>query len=253
MFAEERVQEIINELNSNGKVTVKDLSVKFSVTEDCIRKDLRILENNGFLKRTYGGAIQKRKTPDMDRVPDRMQINTSAKEKIAEKAFNFIKDRETIFLDISTTNILLAKLLANSNKHVTVVTNMTDIVDALSIENNINVVCTGGVLNKFLDGFTGSSTIEFINKYKFDKAFVGSCGVDIIDNNITTFDIEDGNTKKAIISSSKETYLVMESNKFYYDGPYKFATFRDIKGILTDSEPDADILEVLNEFDVTLI
>ncbi|WP_238884199.1 DeoR/GlpR family DNA-binding transcription regulator [Clostridium sp. YIM B02551] len=253
MFAEERLQEILDELNINGKVTVKDLSCKFNVTEDCIRKDLRNLESKGFLKKTYGGAIQKRKTADMDRVPDRMQINTFAKEKIAEKAFNLIKERETIFLDISTTNILLAKLLANSNKPVTIVTNMTDIVDALSKENNINVVCTGGVLNKFLDGFTGSSTIEFINKYKFDKAFVGSSGVDILDNNITTFDIEDGNTKKAVINSSRETYLVMESNKFYYDGPYKFATFKDIKGILTDSAPETDILDVLDEFNINII
>jgi Transcriptional regulators of sugar metabolism len=253
MFAEERLQEIINELNINGKVTVKDLSGKFNVTEDCIRKDLRNLESKGILKKTYGGAIQKRKSADMDRVPDRMHINTSAKEKIAEKAFNLIKDRETIFLDISTTNILLAQLLSNSNKPVTVVTNMTDIVDALSKENNINVVCTGGVLNKYLDGFTGSSTIEFINKYNFDKAFVGSCGVDILDNNITTFDIEDGNTKKAIITSSKETYLVMESNKFYYDGSYKFATLSDIKGILTDSLPDTDILGILDELNINLI
>lgn len=38
MFTEERLNEILNILNTYGKVKVKDLSKKFNVTEDCIRK-----------------------------------------------------------------------------------------------------------------------------------------------------------------------------------------------------------------------
>ena len=57
MFLEERQESIMNMLTRDGKVRVKELSEKFKVTEDCIRKDLGALEKQGRLKRTYGGAV----------------------------------------------------------------------------------------------------------------------------------------------------------------------------------------------------
>ena len=253
MFAEERLQEIINILNSEGKLKVKELSTKFNVTEDCIRKDLKLLENQGYLKRTYGGAVQVRESSHDYDIPSRKETDVQTKTIIAEKAFNIIEDRDTIFLDLSTTNILLAKMLSESSKRVTVVTNMLEILNILSSQNNITVVATGGILNKNLSGFTGSATIELISKYKFDKSFIGSCGVDVFDRNITTFDIDDGITKKSIIEASKRTYLVMESKKFHFDGNYKFATLDDIDCIVTDSLPNSETVRILEDLNIELI
>ena len=41
MFLEERYEKIIELLEKKGRVTVKELSQTFNVTEDFIRKDLR--------------------------------------------------------------------------------------------------------------------------------------------------------------------------------------------------------------------
>ena len=60
MFLEERQDIILSMLARDGKVRVRDLSEKFKVTEDCIRKDLGALEKKGKLKRTYGGAVRIR-------------------------------------------------------------------------------------------------------------------------------------------------------------------------------------------------
>lgn len=57
MFQEERLQEIIDIVNKEGKVFVKNLSEKFDVSNGMIRKDLQKLESLGKLTRTYGGAI----------------------------------------------------------------------------------------------------------------------------------------------------------------------------------------------------
>ena len=57
MFVEERHQEILHLLQENEKVKVKELSKRFEVTEDCIRKDLASMEAKDLLKRTYGGAV----------------------------------------------------------------------------------------------------------------------------------------------------------------------------------------------------
>ncbi|MFD3157855.1 DeoR/GlpR family DNA-binding transcription regulator [Haloimpatiens sp. FM7330] len=252
MFAQERLEEILKVLNKDGKVLVKDLSKRFDVSEDCIRKDLRNLESQNLLERTYGGAIPLRKSAPNQKVEARIYADVESKKKIAEKAFNIIKNNETIFLDISTTNILLAQELAESNKKITIITNMIDIVKTFS-NNNIKVICIGGVFSKDLDGFTGSMAIENISKYKVNKAFIGSCGVDIFDKSITTFDVEDGNTKKAIIESGKEIYLVMENKKFYMDGVYKFATLYDINTIITEDTPKQDILKALKKTNTNIL
>ncbi|GAA0743012.1 DeoR/GlpR family DNA-binding transcription regulator [Clostridium oceanicum] len=253
MFAQERLDTILNILNKEGKVVVKDLSSKFKVTEDCIRKDLKNLENQNLIKRTYGGAVPIRESAHNEKIENRININVESKKIIAQKAFNLINENETIFLDISTTNILLADMLAKSNKKITVITNMIDIVKTFSINNNIKVVCTGGTFSNELDGFTGSMTIENILKYRVNKAFIGSCGVNIFDKSITTFDVEDGNTKKSIINIGNHVYLVMENKKFYFDGVYNFANLFNINTIITENTPDESILEVLKETNTKIL
>ena len=72
MFAEERVEIIIQLLNENEKVVVKELSKKFDVTEDCIRKDLKTLEKRGVIKRTYGGGVLVRQAAPHNDILNRL-------------------------------------------------------------------------------------------------------------------------------------------------------------------------------------
>lgn len=254
MFAQERHDKIIKVLHNDSKVIVKDLSASFNVTEDCIRKDLKILEGKKLLERTYGGAVLIRKSAPLQDIEMRRTINIASKQVIARKAIDIIKENETIFLDISTTNILLAEELAKTSKRLTIVTNMLDIVSVLSkSDNNIKVICTGGVLCKELDGFTGSMAIEILSNYRPTKCFIGSCGVNILDKSVTTFDVEDGNTKKAIISISKQIFLIMENSKFYIDGTYKFATLYDIDTIITEDTPAKEIIDLLSKTNTKII
>lgn len=252
MFVEERIQEIIKLLNLNGKIVVKDLSKVFEVTEDCIRKDLKVLEKDGVLKRTYGGAVVKREASVNRSIISRKDIDVESKDKIAEKVYNLVQERETIFLDISSTNMIVAERLAKGNKKLTVISNMIDVIQILSKSDNIEVIGIGGVLNKRLSGFIGSSTIDVLSKYKVDRAFIGSCGVDVIDRSITTFLVEDGNTKKAIMNYSKKAYLVISSKKFSRDGVYRFADIYDFDAIIVDEPPDPKIGQMLEKLNITL-
>ena len=74
MLAKERHDQIIAKLNLEGNVRVKDLSRDFDVTEDCIRKDLTILEREGKLKRIHGGATKIRENLHYFHVDDRRNI-----------------------------------------------------------------------------------------------------------------------------------------------------------------------------------
>lgn len=254
MFAKERQEEIVNIINANGSVRVKDLSKKFNVTEDSIRKDLTLLEKKGLIQKTYGGAVRKKRINEYDfNIVQRLDKNIESKQKIANKALDLINNGDTIFLDISTTNIELAKSLISSDKNITVVTNMVDIMLQLRNSKNINLNFIGGIFNRNNDGFIGAVAIEQIKNYKFDISFMGIVGVDIYENNVTTYMIDDGITKREILKVSKKCYMMLETRKFFNDGTYKYASIEQFSGAIMDKRPEYDIEKKLKEYNLDLI
>ena len=103
MSQKKRHQQIITKLNIEGQVFVKELAVMFDVTEDCIRKDLTILEKAGKLKRVHGGAVNIRVNLHHTNVSERVELYSKEKKIIASKALDVIEKGYVIFLDISTS------------------------------------------------------------------------------------------------------------------------------------------------------
>ena len=172
MLPEERQNMIVQLVNEHGAVSVKELSARFAVTDDSIRKDLALLQKNGRLKKTYGGAL--RITPDEDHfVSQRKPKYRAEKQRIAKKALKLLHDGETIFLDISTTNIELAKLLKTSGLALTVVTNMVDVMTTMAGDAYHRLIFIGGTFSEGCDGFVGALTNRELARYHFDKAFLG--------------------------------------------------------------------------------
>lgn len=146
------------------------------------------------------------------------------------------------------------KLLVESNKKVIFVINMLDILNVVILKlNNLNIIFIGGLLNFSLDGFVGILIIEFILKYKFDKIFMGSCGVDVFNFLFIIFEIEDGFMKKVIINLSKKVFIVMEDKKFKFDGNFKFVYLEDISFIIIEKMFIFDIVDILLEFNVNVL
>ena len=139
MFVEERQNLILEDLQENGKVLVKDLSTRFGVTPDLIRKDLAFLESKGKCKKIYGGAILNRLNVHLEDANSRKSVNSKEKQKIAQMAYDLIEPNMTVFLDISTTNIELAKLFVlRPISGITVVTNMLDVLWVICAMNFFN-------------------------------------------------------------------------------------------------------------------
>jgi DeoR family fructose operon transcriptional repressor len=234
LFLEERYEKIIELLEKKGRVTVKELSQAFNVTEDCIRKDLRELENRGNLKRVYGGAMIQRNHSDIKPLDERKNINIDTKRSAALRAVDLIEEGDIVFLDVSTTNLEMAKILNKMDIKVTVVSNMLEIILELRKNPTIRTISIGGEFNKEVGAIVGAAANRYISEFTFDKAFIGVCGVNMDTGNISTLDLEDGNTKKTIIKCSHKSYVLMENEKFNYDEFFKFASITDISSIITE-------------------
>ena len=173
MLQQERHEQILARLNTEGKVKVKELANDFEVTEDCIRKDLTALEKEGLLKRIHGGAMQVRKNLHAYHVDERMSVRLSQKKIIAKKAVELIEENTVIFLGISTVNLELAKCIYQKNISLTIVTNMIDIMQLFRQgEHKVNLIFIGGHFNRAKDGFIGTLAIEQIHNYRFDLSFI---------------------------------------------------------------------------------
>ena len=116
MLAIERKNEILSILQKEQRVLVAELSTRYQVTEETIRRDLEKLEKEGFVKKTYGGAVlNKNSTIDMP-LKIREKTNRKEKQKIAQTVASLIEDGESIMLDSSSTSLMIAQELKQKKK-----------------------------------------------------------------------------------------------------------------------------------------
>lgn len=254
MFIEERHEKILEFLEQEGKIFVKDLSERFNVSESMIRKDLQALEKQNLLKRTYGGAIRiTRQIANEVSYLKRIQDDIDIKEKVALKAYEMINDNDTIFLDASSISYYIAKLIAAENKKVTIITNMIVISSIIECTDNINIIYIGGNYNSIAGGTIGSHAINAINKYHCNKAFIGAGGVNAKKGILSTSISEDANTKRAIIDISEELYLLILNQRFNIDTVFNFARISEFNAVITEELPSSAIINELKKYNVYLI
>ncbi|PJI08593.1 MULTISPECIES: DeoR/GlpR family DNA-binding transcription regulator [Clostridium] len=254
MFIEERHKYILELLRKDGKVLVKDLSTKFGVSESMIRKDLQVLERQNLLQRTYGGAINiKRTMVTAETLFNRVEKNTELKKIIAQKAYKLIDDNDTIFLDASSISYFLTKLLVQNNRNITLITNMVVISSLLHQDLKMDVIFIGGNYNPLVGGNIGFHSNNQINLYSCNKAFIGCSGINLTKGTISSGLSEDAGTKKAIMDISKKLYLMSPNEKFSMDGIFNFSNISDFNNIITEAAPNNTIMTLLKEYDINLI
>ena len=169
-----KIKDILNEYKS---ITVTELSNNFNVTEETIRRDLKTLEDEGFLSRTYGGAfIQSGAENNVD-ISLREVAYVDSKTAIATMCKNLIHNGDSIFLDCSTSANFVARAI--THKRLTVVTNSLLIVDNLSGYDNIKLVVVGGTLNKEHKAFVGSVALASLDELYVDKIFMSSRSISL--------------------------------------------------------------------------
>ena len=144
-------------------------------------------------------------------------------------------------------------ILKNTNKNITVITNMNRVVMEFDNSPNIETIFIGGIYNKKLGGTIGACAIEQINNFNIDKAFIGAGGVNIEENFLSNFNYDESILKATILRNSKKNYILADEEKFFKDGAYKFGLFSDVDYLITDREPNDEIKATLEKEDVIVI
>lgn len=250
MLAAERRQIIINMVQKDKRVLVSELSQKFNVTEETIRRDLEKLEKEGIVTRTYGGAITNSHTNEDLPFTTRNATNSEIKRQIAAKALNLINDGDTLMIDPSSTSLELMKLL-HQRKNITVITSSIHILQEL-ISSGINIISTGGALRARSMSLVGTSAQETVMKYNVDKVIL-SCKALSLDKGIMDSNEPECELKKTMLQQAGKAILLADHSKFDKTAFVKLMEFEDIDVLITDQEPEQAWMDMLTERSVEVL
>lgn len=232
MLAAERRQSILDKLQKRESVNVKNLSKEFDVSKETIRRDLEKLQNKNLLKKIHGGAVPINKNEELS-FNIRKNQNTKEKKEIALKALKYINEGDTIFLDISSTAMFLARELKEI-KDITVITNSAKIVIELANNKNINVISTGGILVSNSISFVGPHANSMVNNYFADRFFASCKGISAQYGATDSNDLEI-EVKKNMVDRSSEVIILADYSKFKERGLSSFAEINEIDKIISDN------------------
>jgi DeoR/GlpR family transcriptional regulator of sugar metabolism len=165
-----------------------------------------------------------------------MEINKAKKIEIAQKARQFVRDRDTIYIDSSTTCFQFARLLGSDQSlHVTVISNSPLISYELSDARHLNIISTGGDLFQEIYSFAGDLTLEAIAKLQFEKVFLSAPALSLEQGLMTTQSFL-ALIKRRVIEKASEVNLLVDSSKFDRIAPRVIAPIEKVTRIITDSE-----------------
>jgi DeoR/GlpR family transcriptional regulator of sugar metabolism len=254
MFIEERHQAILDFIQTNGRISIGDIQEKYDVSVDSARRDLRILEERGLLKRTHGGAIPIQQVglcPPRHRDMKNMEVwdNYAA---IAKKGAEFIKENDIVYLTSGSVGFIMLKYLPKDIRY-TLVLNSVSLADELKFWDNITVYIVGGKMRMHsTTSLVDSFATAFVKNMHFDVCFMTGAGYDS-DFGFSNGTDETATFQRAVINNSRKKILLMPNPKIGFKAFIKVCDTNKFDTLITDWDSVEDELNKIEESGVKII
>lgn len=238
----ERREDIKDILRKSGEIKLRELEEIFpDVSSMTLRRDLKYLEDHGYVKRTRGGAVaMNRLSISAENIyAQRALENVGNKFSIAKKALRFIEPGRSIYIDAGTTTTLFAREMPDL--HLSVMTSGLNIAMELMKKNAPSVSVVGGQVNRNTISVSGMSAADFIDEVNIDIAFMAASAFNM-DSGFTAGSYTESELKKKAIRKARKTVMMMDSSKADKTMPFTFAVLDDIDVLITDDDIDPQIL-----------
>lgn len=226
-----RRNTILEMLRENYSVNVTQLAETFGVSKETIRRDFKDLEAAGLLSRTHGGAYITAGVQNDINVSMRSVIRKKEKQIIAQKCVELVHTGDSIFLDESTTDWCIAEQLLD--KHITVVTHSLKVAEIFSASANVRVIAAGGNYAPRAMSFYGEQTIDDLNRYYVDKAFL-SCRTVHMEYGATDSNENASLVRRTMLRRSGSAYLVADHTKLDGISFLNICALEDVDALICD-------------------
>ena len=248
MLPGRRHELILRAVRSEGSATISGLAGSLGVSIATVRRDLVQLDEEGLLKRVYGGAatVEDRDEP----FADVATVRVDEKDAIARRCAELVKDGETVLLDIGTTAHRVARLLRG--RTLTVITSSLAVVEELEEEETIQLVLLGGVLRRDYRSLIGFLTEDNLRQVHADRLFLGTSGVRP-DGQVMDTTVVEVPVKRAMLAASDHVVLVADVGKFPGTGMSRVCGPQELHTVVTNAAADDRTKTALREAGVTVL
>ena len=245
-----RQENILKFIEHNHVVTIKQLQVLCpDVSVMTIHRDLDALQAAGAIVKVRGGARSVRHTGDPG-YDVRLQENNAGKIVMAQKALELIQQGSSIFLDASTTNLMLARSLPDISLNI--FTTGPNIAIELCRLHNPNITLCCGTMNRKNMALSGQNTLEMLQKINIDLAFIGVSGCSA-EAGFTCGTESDMVVKRMVIQKARTSVVMCGADKFSRLMPYTFARFSDVDYMICDASVPESVRAAAAEANIKLI
>lgn len=244
MLKNERHGEILEILKKQSFATVAGLAKALYASMPTIRRDLTMLEADGYVKRCHGGAMildGNTKPP----VYFRREQNAQEKLRMCKTASTLISEGDTIFIDASTSAFHISDFL-DKEQGVTVVTNGLPIATALA-DTGIKVYSTGGRLLKESLAFVGISAGNSASSFNADTLFFSVASLSL-DGMLSDWSEDEAMLRIEMAKNSKRKVLLCDCSKIGTASTFKLFRISELDFLITDAKLP---LEMINQYSLT--
>ncbi|HBI08935.1 MAG TPA: DeoR family transcriptional regulator [Franconibacter pulveris] len=249
MLASQRKKRILDILAAEKQVLSGELSQRFGVSEDSIRRDLRELAAEGLLQRVHGGALPV--SAALAPFETRKNVQIDSKRAVSRKAAALIQPGQVVIIDGGTTTTEMIKQLP-VDLPFTAVTHSPGIAVGLVDFPRVDVILIGGRLYKHSVVTVGASMLESINRINADLFFMGVTGVHK-NAGFTTGDYEEASVKRALSARAAETVVMASQEKLNSASAFAIGPLSLASTLVVDGELDAELSALLKKQRVAVI
>lgn len=231
----QRRDYILSQVLDRGHAAVRDLAEELAASRATVRRDLRVLADQGELELVYGGASRPR-TRDFS-FRSKAKRNVEAKRIIGRLAAELVADGEQVFLDSGTTSFELA--LGLKGKHgLSIIVNSARLAIELD-RPGLNVILLGGQYRPDRMDTIGPLATAALDQLRGYIAFIGADGLSM-QFGLAANDIESADLYRRAALNARKTVLLVDHTKFAAPSLFKIVGFEAVAQVVTDRPPPAE-------------
>lgn len=248
MLKEVRHKSIIELLSKQGPISILELAGKLDASMMTIRRDLDVLEKNGFVRKMHGSAVLINSDNSQPTYLERVAECKDEKNRIGKAAADMIKVGSIVLFDAGTTTLAIIQHIP-PDKNFTAITTGLMTAAALCNKTVANVICIGGNIHPSSVSAINYFAIDMLNSFHADMAFISTKSVSLPDGLFET-QLPLIEIKKKMVSVSDKVILLADHRKFSYKALCLSVPLQDIDVIISDTlipESAIDQLKVLKK------
>lgn len=242
-----RRARIVEQVRLRGAASVQELAAALNTSASTIRRDLELLESEGHVERTHGGALLQEPTRSSFEPPASLRawVQFDAKRAIGRAAALRIEARQSVVFDSSSTVRAAAEAVVARNLALTAVTNDLAIAQVLAGSPQIKTVVTGGTVRAGSTTLLGEPGASLLQGLAADIAFVGAHAVSAGGLSDTALDV--AATKRALLRAARRVVLLIDATKFRPPAFARIVGLDAVDEVIVDTAAPPDARHMLED------